>query len=56
MPSIFRWQPDADVIITVYRTLMLRLALAFQIPVVMFILAKIGDLDLPGVVIATAWA
>jgi sec-independent protein translocase protein TatC len=42
MPSIFQWQPDADMIITFYLTLMLGLALAFQIPVVMFILAKIG--------------
>jgi sec-independent protein translocase protein TatC len=42
MSSVFQWQPDADTIITFYLTLMLGLALAFQIPVVMFILAKIG--------------
>jgi sec-independent protein translocase protein TatC len=42
MSSVFQWEPDADTIITFYLTLMLGLALAFQIPVVMFILAKIG--------------
>jgi sec-independent protein translocase protein TatC len=38
----FSWQPDADQIVTFYMTLVLGLALAFQIPVVMFILAKIN--------------
>lgn len=42
MPHVFMWQPDAPEVITFYLTLMLGLALAFQIPVVMFILAKIG--------------
>lgn len=40
--SVFSWDPDATEIITFYLTLMLGLALAFQIPVVMFILAKIN--------------
>jgi len=42
MPHVFMWQPDGPEVITFYLTLMLGLALAFQIPVVMFILAKIG--------------
>jgi len=40
--SSFNWQPDAADVITFYMTLILGLALAFQIPVVMFILAKIN--------------
>jgi sec-independent protein translocase protein TatC len=40
--NIFSWDPDASEIITFYLTLMLGLALAFQIPVIMFILAKIN--------------
>lgn len=40
--SVFSWDPDATEIITFYMTLMLGLALAFQIPVIMFILAKIN--------------
>jgi sec-independent protein translocase protein TatC len=40
--SVFSWDPDAQDVITFYMTLMLGLALAFQIPVVMFILAKIN--------------
>lgn len=40
--SVFSWDPDGQEIITFYLTLMLGLALAFQIPVVMFILAKIN--------------
>jgi sec-independent protein translocase protein TatC len=40
--SVFSWDPDAKEIIGFYLTLMLGLALAFQIPVVMFILAKIN--------------
>jgi sec-independent protein translocase protein TatC len=42
MRGTFSWQPDAQDVLTFYLTLMLGLALAFQIPVVMFILAKIG--------------
>ncbi len=38
----FSWQPDAGNVVTFYMTLILGLALAFQIPVVMFILAKIN--------------
>ena len=40
--SVFSWDPDSRDVITFYMTLMLGLALAFQIPVVMFILAKIN--------------
>jgi sec-independent protein translocase protein TatC len=40
--SVFSWDPDGQEIITFYLTLMLGLALAFQIPVIMFILAKIN--------------
>jgi sec-independent protein translocase protein TatC len=40
--SVFSWDPDGREVITFYMTLMLGLALAFQIPVVMFILAKIN--------------
>jgi sec-independent protein translocase protein TatC len=42
MHSNFNWQPDAPEVITFYMTLILGLALSFQIPVVMFILAKIN--------------
>jgi sec-independent protein translocase protein TatC len=38
----FSWQPDAGNVVTFYMTLILGLALAFQIPVVMFILAKVN--------------
>jgi sec-independent protein translocase protein TatC len=40
--SVFSWDPDGKEIIGFYLTLMLGLGLAFQIPVVMFILAKIN--------------
>jgi sec-independent protein translocase protein TatC len=40
--SVFSWDPDGQEIITFYLTLMLGLAMAFQIPVIMFILAKIN--------------
>jgi sec-independent protein translocase protein TatC len=40
--SVFSWDPDGREVITFYMTLMLGLAVAFQIPVVMFILAKIN--------------
>lgn len=40
--SIFHWDPDAKEVIGFYLTLMLGLALAFQIPVIMFILAKLN--------------
>jgi sec-independent protein translocase protein TatC len=42
MRGTFSWQPDAQDVLTFYLTLMMGLALAFQIPVVMFILAKNG--------------
>lgn len=36
------WQPDAPEVVSFFMTLMIGLGLAFQLPVVMFILAKIG--------------
>lgn len=36
------WQPDAPEVVSFFLTLMIGLGLAFQLPVVMFILAKIG--------------
>lgn len=39
---IFSWDPDGKEVINFYMTLMLGLALAFQIPIVMFILAKLN--------------
>jgi len=40
--SIFSWDPDGKEVINFYMTLMLGLALAFQIPIIMFILAKLN--------------
>lgn len=42
MTGIFSWDPDGKEVITFYMTLMLGLALSFQIPIVMFILAKLN--------------
>ncbi|HRA46795.1 MAG TPA: twin-arginine translocase subunit TatC [Thermomicrobiales bacterium] len=42
LSNSFSWQPDAGNVVTFYMTLILGLALAFQIPVIMFILAKIN--------------
>ncbi|MGC4189795.1 MAG: twin-arginine translocase subunit TatC [Thermomicrobiales bacterium] len=36
------WQPDAPEVVSFFLTLMIGLGLAFQLPVVMFVLAKIG--------------
>lgn len=38
--GIFNWEPDGNEVITFYLTLMIGLGFAFQMPVVMFILAK----------------
>lgn len=38
----FSWQPDGPEVISFFLTLMIGLGLAFQLPVIMFILAKIG--------------
>jgi len=40
----FSWQPDGNEVITFFLTLMIGLGLAFQLPVIMFIVAKIGIL------------
>jgi len=42
MPGLFDWSPVGSAVITFYLTLMLGLGLAFQLPLVMFILAKLG--------------
>jgi sec-independent protein translocase protein TatC len=42
MPDIYEWSPEGNATITFFLTLMLGLGLAFQLPVVMFILAKLG--------------
>jgi sec-independent protein translocase protein TatC len=42
MSDLFEWSPEGDAVITFFLTLMLGLGLAFQLPVVMSILAKIG--------------
>jgi sec-independent protein translocase protein TatC len=42
MSGIFEWSPEGSAVITFFLTLMLGLGLAFQLPVVMFILAKLG--------------
>ncbi|MGC4107909.1 MAG: twin-arginine translocase subunit TatC [Thermomicrobiales bacterium] len=36
------WQPDAPEVVSFFLTLMIGLGIAFQLPVVMFVLAKIG--------------
>lgn len=38
----FDWQPDGNQTVSFFLTLMIGLGLAFQLPVIMFILAKIG--------------
>lgn len=40
--AIFSWQPDGNETLSFFLTLMLGLGLSFQLPVIMFILAKIG--------------
>jgi sec-independent protein translocase protein TatC len=42
MADIYEWSPEGNAVITFFLTLMLGLGLAFQLPVVMFILAKLG--------------
>ena len=42
MSDLFEWSPEGSAVITFFLTLMLGLGLAFQLPVVMFILAKLG--------------
>ena len=42
MNGIFSWDPDGKEVIGFYLTLMLGLALAFQIPIIMFIFAKLN--------------
>jgi sec-independent protein translocase protein TatC len=42
MSDTYEWTPEGNAVITFFLTLMLGLGLAFQLPVVMFILAKLG--------------
>lgn len=41
-PDLFEWSPQGSEIVNFYLTLMIGLALSFQLPVVMFLLAKLG--------------
>lgn len=40
--DVFKWDPDGSEIISFYLTLMIGLGLSFQLPVVMFVLAKLN--------------
>lgn len=40
--NVINWQPDGPEVLSFFLTLMIGLGLAFQLPVIMFILAKIG--------------
>ena len=42
MSDIYEWSPEGQEVISFYLTLMVGLGLAFQLPVVMFIMAKLG--------------
>ena len=42
MSDLYEWTPEGNSVVGFYLTLMLGLGLAFQLPVVMFILAKLG--------------
>jgi len=42
MSDLYEWSPEGMQVVTFYLTLMIGLGLAFQLPVVMFILAKLG--------------
>ena len=42
MSDLYEWSPEGGEVINFFLTLMLGLGLAFQLPVVMFILAKLG--------------
>lgn len=42
MSDLYEWSPEGQNVISFYLTLMIGLGLAFQLPVVMFILAKLG--------------
>jgi len=41
-PDIFSWDPDGSEVLSFFLTLMMGLGLAFQLPVLMFVVAKIG--------------
>ena len=42
MPDLIHWDPDGSRVISFYLTLMIGLGLAFQLPVVMFLLSKLN--------------
>lgn len=42
MSDIYEWSPEGSAVINFFLTLMLGLGIAFQLPLVMFILAKLG--------------
>lgn len=42
LSGLFSWDPDGSEVLNFFLTLMIGLGLAFQLPVIMFVLAKIG--------------
>jgi sec-independent protein translocase protein TatC len=44
LPGVFSWEPDGRETLSFFLTLMLGLGFSFQLPVIMFILAKLGVL------------
>lgn len=40
--GVFKWQPDAPEVISFYLTLMIGLGIAFELPAVMFVIAKLN--------------
>jgi sec-independent protein translocase protein TatC len=42
MSDIYEWSPEGNQVVTFYLTLMIGLGLAFQLPIIMFLLAKLG--------------
>jgi sec-independent protein translocase protein TatC len=42
LTDVFQWEPDGHEVVGFYLTVMLGLGLAFQLPLVMFLLAKLG--------------
>lgn len=40
--EVFSWQPDGADVVSFYLTLMIGLGIAFELPIVMFIIAKLG--------------
>lgn len=47
LPGVFSWEPDGNETLSFFLTLMLGLGLSFQLPLIMFMLAKLGVLSPP---------